>query len=145
MLELVEVDSAVVSDYIVDECNICHTEDTMAPGDTGVGVGVVHDAESFVETESLIYKSVLDTQEATNLFHSITIFRESRNIEFCAVGDDVLRHITAGVVKGEARDAGSEFGVLSRQCPRRDFHNIGFRIKMKTAVMNGGKKKTSLH
>ena len=38
------------------------------------------------------------------------------------------------MVKGEVHDTGSEFRVLSRQCPRCDFHNIGFRIKMKTTV-----------
>ena len=38
------------------------------------------------------------------------------------------------------RNTGSEFGVLSWQCPRHDFHNIGFHIKMKTAIicMAGG-------
>ena len=49
----------------------------------------------------------------------------------------------AGVVKGEARDAGSEFGILSRQCPRRDFHNIGFCIKMKTAVTRSASRYAS--
>ena len=65
------------------------------------------------------------------------IFRENGNIEFCVIEDNVLRHRVVGVdrmVKGEKRNAGSESGVLSRQCPRRDFHNIGFRIIMKTAV-----------
>ena len=138
MLEFVEVDGAVVSNYIGDECDICHTEDTTAPDDTGVGVGVVHNTESFVEGESPVYEHLLDTQEATNLFHSVTIFRKSRNIEFCVVGDNVPRHRVVGMdcaVKGERRNTGSEFGVLSWQCPRCNFHNIGFRIKMKTAVM----------
>jgi hypothetical protein len=137
VLEFVKVDGTAVSDYIGDECDICHTEDTTAPDDARVGVGVVHDTESFVETESLVYERLLDTQKATNLFHSVTIFRESGNIEFCVVGDNVLRHRVVGapVVKGERRNAGSKFGVLlSRQCPRRDFHKIEFRIKMKTAV-----------
>ena len=65
------------------------------------------------------------------------IFRENGNIEFCVIGDNVPRHRVVGVdsaVKGEKRNAGSEFRVLSWQCPRRDFHNIGFRIIMKTAV-----------
>jgi hypothetical protein len=48
-------------------------------------------------TESLVYERLLDTQKATNLFHSVTIFRESGNIEFCVVGDNVLRHRVVGV------------------------------------------------
>jgi hypothetical protein len=107
--------------------------------------GVVHDTESFVETESLVYKRLLDIQKAKNLFHSVTIFRESGNIEFCVVGDNVLRHRVVGtpVVKGERCNAGSKFGVLlSRQCPRRDFHKIEFRIKMKTAVIYVSEGKT---
>ena len=72
----------------------------------------------------LPYKHLLDTQEAINLFHGVMIFRENGNIEFCVIGDNVPRHRVVGVdhtVKSEKHNTGSEFRVLSRQCPRRDF------------------------
>ena len=76
MLELIKVNGTAASDYIADECDICHTQDMMVSDGTGVGVRIVHDTKLFVETESLVYKCLLDTQEATDLFHHVTIFRE---------------------------------------------------------------------
>ena len=64
----------------------------MSPDDTRVGVGVVHDTKSFVEAESLVYERFFYTQEVTNLFCGVAIFRESRNNEFCVVGDSVHQH-----------------------------------------------------
>ena len=103
-----------------------------------VGVGVVDDTKSFVEADCLVYKCLLDTQEATNLFYGVAIFWESRNVEFCLVGDDVLRHRVVVVVKGEHHrmcEIGSEFGILSQHHLRHNFHKIQFCIKMKTAVI----------
>ena len=103
-----------------------------------VGVGVVDNTKSFVEAECLVYKCLLDTQKATNLFYSVAIFCESRNVEFRVVGDDVLRHRVVVVVKGEHHrmcEIGSEFGVLSQHCLRHDFHKFQFCIRMKTAVL----------
>ena len=53
---------------------------------------------------------------------SASIFRDY-------VGDDSECDTTVPddmgvVVKGERCDTGSEFGVLSRQCPRRDFQRL---------------------
>jgi hypothetical protein len=100
VLEFIKVDSVAVSDNIADEGDICHTEDTTAPGSVGVGVGVVHNTEALVEIERLVYEGLLDTQEATDLFHIVTIFGESENAEFRVVRDDVLRHRAVGMVKG---------------------------------------------
>ena len=98
---------------------------TTAPDDMGVGVGVVHDTESFVEGESPVYERLLDIQEATNLFHSVTIFRKSRNIEFCVVG------VMLGLGRDKRRLKDDEGSRDPSRASSRDRGAGGFRSSSK--------------